>query len=185
MVYFRIISHGVTRSGRNACGAGSSFPSSSLPSPGSSSSTSVCGLCVDLSADFHSSRTVPAVLWCRSQPVSRQRDVAASPRHVTTTTTLWSPGHRDTRDIWNKIVIKNCWEEVFDRVTGVLPCSISDRAEKPSTKKSILITFSWVKLNESLVPNIHSVKILSWWHWKPQWTASCCGAATGQQPSRY
>ena len=99
LVYFRIISHGVTRSGRNACGAGSSFPSSSLPSPGSSSSTSVCGLCVDLSADFHSSRTVPAVLWCRSQPVSRQRDVAASPRHVTTTTTSWSPGHRDTRDI--------------------------------------------------------------------------------------
>ena len=36
------MSHDVHRSGRNACGAGSSFPSSSLPSPGSSSSTSVC-----------------------------------------------------------------------------------------------------------------------------------------------
>ena len=182
------MSHDVHRSGRNAFGAGSSFPSSSLPSPGSTPAPAcVWTLCWPVSwFPLQPRRTVPAVLWCRSQPVSRQRDVAASPRHVTTTTTSWSPGHRDTRHIWNKIVIRNCREEVFDRVTGACPApAISDRAEKPSTKKSILITFSWVKLNESLVPNIHSVKILSWWHWKPQWTASCCGAGTGQQPSRY
>ena len=182
------MSNVVPRSGRNACGAGSSFPRSSLPSPGST--------------------PAPACVWTLCWPVSwfpLQPDRAGSVV-VPVPTSQSAEGRRGvttSRDNNNNIIIvvtgpswhssylKQDSEKELQR--GSIRQSdwwcpapaISDRAEKPSTKKSILITFSWVKLNESLVPNIHSVKILSWWHWKPQWTASCCGAATGQQPSRY